>query len=102
MKRKNGFTLIELLICIAILGIIVAIAVPNIKAIKDKKKKERVNMVPIEQAVKQYKEPQDPNRRFIISEESCYGSRTTYKVKDLKTGKEFVMMIDDVTPRENY
>jgi prepilin-type N-terminal cleavage/methylation domain-containing protein len=102
MKNKKGFTLIELLIVIAIVAIIAAITIPNIKAAMDKKKQKKIGVVPIEQAVKQYREPQDPNRRFIISEIGSYGSRISYKVKDLKTGKEFVMIIDDVTPRENY
>ena len=40
MKNKKGFTLVELLVAMAILGIIIAIALPVIRNVQDNQGKQ--------------------------------------------------------------
>lgn len=67
MKTK-GFTLIELLVVIVIIGILVAIALPNFIKIKDKAKEAEVkqNLHSIQLAIERYATDADGNYPFYI------------------------------------
>lgn len=67
MKTK-GFTLIELLVVIVIIGILVAIALPNFIKIKDKAKEAEVkqNLHAIQLAVERYATDMDGNYPYFL------------------------------------
>lgn len=76
MKRR-GFTLIELLVVIVIIGILVAIALPNFIKIKDKAKEAEVkqNLHAIQLAVERYATDRDGNYPFYL-----YGGDSLFNV----------------------
>lgn len=78
--KKKGFTLIETLICIAIVGIIVAIAYPNIVKNKEKGRvqSKRGDVVEVQQVKEQVR-----SSRISITKVGSEGSVTYYIVKDL-------------------
>jgi len=66
--KRRGFTLIELLVVIVIIGILVAIALPNFIKIKDKAKEAEVkqNLHAIQLAVERYATDRDGNYPFYL------------------------------------
>jgi prepilin-type N-terminal cleavage/methylation domain-containing protein len=88
MKNKKGFTLVELLICIAIVGIIAAIAIPNISTALKKAKKNGPHheSITVQEVVEKTK-----SERVSISEVGRTGDITYYIVKDLNTGIEYLV-----------
>jgi prepilin-type N-terminal cleavage/methylation domain-containing protein len=57
MKRKNGFTLIEMLITIAVMGVIVAIALPQYSkyVAKSRQQDAKAQLMAVQQAQEIYK-----------------------------------------------
>jgi len=92
MKSKKGFTLIELLICGAIIGLILALAVPNISRAREKNKakeyakKHGGYTMPVQQVKEQIR-----SSRISISEVGDAGNITYYIVKDLNNGQEYLI-----------
>ena len=76
MKTK-GFTLIELLVVIVIIGILVAIALPNFIKIKDKAKEAEVkqNLHAIQLAIERYATDNDGNYPYYI-----FGGDSRYNI----------------------
>jgi prepilin-type N-terminal cleavage/methylation domain-containing protein len=73
--KSKGFTLIELLVVIVIIGILVAIALPNFIKIKDKAKEAEVkqNLHSIQLAIERYGTDADGSYPFFV-----YGGNTLY------------------------
>lgn len=75
--NKKGFTLIELLVVIVIIGILVAIALPNFIKIKDKAREAEVkqNLHSIQLAVERYGTDEDGNYPYYL-----FGGDTRFNI----------------------
>lgn len=81
--NKKGFTLIELLVVIVIIGILVAIALPNFIKIKDKAKEAEVkqNLHSIQLSVERYATDQNGNYPyFLLGGNALFNSGTVCNV----------------------
>ena len=88
MKRR-GFTLIELLVVIVIIGILVAIALPNFIKIKDKAKEAEVkqNLHAIQLAVERYATDRDGNYPYYLyGGDSLFNMGTVEALGPTRTG----------------
>jgi prepilin-type N-terminal cleavage/methylation domain-containing protein len=105
MKNKKGFTLIEVLICIAIVGIILAIAIPNIKVAvdKNKKKNSRVDVVETRREAERELQQMRENPAITITKISSQDMFTFYRIRD--NGHEYLLVYNHgsgniaITPR---
>lgn len=93
MKNKKGFTFIELLMCIAGLGMVLAILVPSIDfAIEKRKEKKYAKKHGIEYTLPMQKVKQEVrSERVSISKVAELDSITLYIAKDLNNGNEYLV-----------
>jgi len=87
--KTKGFTLIELLVVIVIIGILVAIALPNFIKIKDKAKEAEVkqNLHSIQLAIERYATDQSGNYPyFLFGGDTFYNIGTANNIGDWAVG----------------
>jgi prepilin-type N-terminal cleavage/methylation domain-containing protein len=86
--KKKGFTLIEVLICVAIVGILIALLVPFVLNPKGRGRAENRNgyTMPVQEVKEQVR-----SNRISISEVGEAGYITYYIVKDLNNGQEYLV-----------
>lgn len=80
LKNKKGFTLVELMVVVAIMGILVAVAIPVYKNVTDKAAKQTIatNCRTIDSAIMQYNTANDTALAAIANSADLQKALGTY------------------------